>query len=94
MGSIYSVSDPCQFAETISVPMLAINALDDPVCVAENIEPELFRANPNLILATTAHGSHLAFYEGPRAVPWVDEATVQFFDAVLSKRLHNSARES
>jgi predicted alpha/beta-fold hydrolase len=65
------------------VPLLAINALDDPVCVAGNIEPELFEVNPHLILATTKYGSHLAFYEGATAVPWVDTAVVQFFDSVL-----------
>jgi predicted alpha/beta-fold hydrolase len=71
-------------AGRVAVPTLAISAMDDPVCSSVGIDPTLFDNNPNLVLASTERGSHLAFYQGFTAVPWVDEAVVQWLDAALN----------
>lgn len=44
----------------IEVPCLAINSRDDPICVWSNVEDHLdqISANPNIVLAELAHGSH------------------------------------
>ena len=70
----------------VSIGMLALNALDDPVCCAANIRREMF-ADPDrsLVLATTSHGGHLAFYEGWAAEPWVDRVVTQFLTAALDR---------
>ena len=83
-------TDPCLVAGKVAVPTLAISAQDDPVCSSAGIDPALFDNNPNLILAFTERGSHLAFYQGITAVPWVDEAVVQWLDAALD---HAEARD-
>ncbi|KAL5846036.1 hypothetical protein ACOSQ3_009560 [Xanthoceras sorbifolium] len=57
----------------VSVPLLCVSALDDPVCTREAIPWDECRANKNVVLATTHHGGHLAFFEGITAngVWWV-----------------------
>jgi abhydrolase domain-containing protein 1/3 len=50
--------------ENVAVPLLCISALDDPVCTREAIPWDECRANKNIVLATTTHGGHLAYYEG------------------------------
>ncbi|KAJ4962385.1 hypothetical protein NE237_022324 [Protea cynaroides] len=48
----------------VSVPLLCISALDDPVCTREAIPWDECRANRNIVLATTQHGGHLGFFQG------------------------------
>lgn len=48
----------------VSVPLLCVSALDDPLCTREAIPWDECRANKNIVLATTRHGGHLAFFEG------------------------------
>ncbi|KAG7389227.1 hypothetical protein PHYPSEUDO_010785 [Phytophthora pseudosyringae] len=49
----------------VSVPLLCLNAEDDPISVATSLPSKsVVVANENLILCTTKSGGHLAFYEG------------------------------
>ncbi|KAI3755186.1 hypothetical protein L1987_54981 [Smallanthus sonchifolius] len=48
----------------VSVPLLCVNAIDDPVCTDEAIPWDECRKNKNIVLATTQHGGHIAFFEG------------------------------
>ncbi|XP_071736855.1 embryogenesis-associated protein EMB8-like [Rutidosis leptorrhynchoides] len=48
----------------VSVPLLCVNAIDDPVCTDEAIPYDEIRLNKNIVLATTQHGGHIAFFEG------------------------------
>ncbi|XP_024961531.1 embryogenesis-associated protein EMB8-like [Cynara cardunculus var. scolymus] len=48
----------------VSVPLLCLNAIDDPVCTDEAIPWDECRKNKNIVLATTKHGGHIAFFEG------------------------------
>ncbi|KAK9077067.1 hypothetical protein SSX86_005402 [Deinandra increscens subsp. villosa] len=48
----------------VSVPLLCVNAIDDPVCTDESIPWDECRKNKNIVLATTQHGGHIAFFEG------------------------------
>ncbi|KAL8167042.1 hypothetical protein V2J09_008541 [Rumex salicifolius] len=52
------------FVRNVSVPLLCISSLDDPLCTREAIPWDECRLNKNIILATTEHGGHLAFFEG------------------------------
>ncbi|URE42024.1 hypothetical protein MUK42_16115 [Musa troglodytarum] len=52
------------FIGNVAVPLLCISSLDDPVCTREAIPWDECRANQNIVLATTAHGGHLAYFEG------------------------------
>ncbi|XWS55309.1 hypothetical protein CRYUN_Cryun10bG0164000 [Craigia yunnanensis] len=64
VDTYYRRSSSTNYVENVSVPLLCVSALDDPVCTSEAIPWDECRANENVILATTPHGGHLAFYEG------------------------------
>jgi predicted alpha/beta-fold hydrolase len=64
--------------------MMVLNAEDDPVCNIQNIAPYLdaMRNMSNLILVTTAHGSHCAHYEGWRAKSWASRLIGQYLKTI------------
>ncbi|XVF68242.1 hypothetical protein PTKIN_Ptkin10aG0189300 [Pterospermum kingtungense] len=64
VDAYYRRSSSINYVGNVSVPLLCVSALDDPVCTSEAIPWDECRANENVILATTPHGAHLAFYEG------------------------------
>ncbi|XP_057973699.1 embryogenesis-associated protein EMB8-like isoform X2 [Malania oleifera] len=63
----YRQSSSANFVGSVAVPLLSISALDDPVCSVEAIPWDECRENKNIILATTLHGGHVAYYEGATA---------------------------
>ncbi|XP_054780659.1 embryogenesis-associated protein EMB8 [Prosopis cineraria] len=74
------------YVQSVAVPLLCISALDDPVCTREAIPWDECRANKNVVMATTKHGGHLAFFEGITASSlWWVRAANEFFGV-----LHNS----
>lgn len=60
--------DPAVVAARIAVPLLALQAEDDPVCVGRGLGANggIFAGVPDAILAVTHRGSHCAFFEGSR----------------------------
>jgi len=74
-------SNPMRVFERIRVPLLVLNAEDDPVCRIGNVDPWLdtLRAMPNVILVTTAEGSHCAHYEGWAARSWSARLMTDYF---------------
>ncbi|KAM2212174.1 hypothetical protein COP1_022371 [Malus domestica] len=74
----------------VAVPLLCISALDDPICTRESIPWDECRNNVNVVLATTKHGGHLAFFEGftCSGIWWVS-AVDEFFKVLnCSKYMH------
>ncbi|XP_010441329.1 PREDICTED: embryogenesis-associated protein EMB8-like [Camelina sativa] len=81
----YRRSSSAQYVENVAVPLLCISALDDPVCTREAIPWDECRANKNIVLATTTHGGHLAYYEGMTATSmWWTRAVQEYFEVLLS----------
>lgn len=73
------------YVGSVSVPLLCISALDDPVCTREAIPWDECRANKNIVLATTQHGGHLAFFEGLTASSlWWVKAVNEFLGVLHS----------
>ncbi|KAF8411849.1 hypothetical protein HHK36_004408 [Tetracentron sinense] len=64
VDTYYRRCSSASFVGNVSVPLLCISALDDPVCTREAIPWDECRANKNIVLATPRHGGHLAFFEG------------------------------
>ncbi|XP_034197201.1 embryogenesis-associated protein EMB8 isoform X2 [Prunus dulcis] len=86
VDTYYRRCTSANYVGNVSVPLLCISALDDPVCTREAIPWEECRANINIVLATTKHGGHLAFFEGLTAAGiWWVRATDEFL-----KILHSS----
>lgn len=64
VDTYYRHCSSAQYVTKVSIPLLCISALDDPVCTREAIPWDECRENKNVVLATTRHGGHLAFFEG------------------------------
>jgi len=67
-------SNPMLVFDRIKVPVMILNADDDPVCVIENAldHMDAIRRIPDALLVRTARGSHCAFFEGWTARPWAN----------------------
>ncbi|CAL4893732.1 unnamed protein product [Urochloa decumbens] len=64
VDTFYRKCSSANYIGNVSVPLLCISALDDPLCTREAIPWDECRANKNIVLATTPNGGHLAFFEG------------------------------
>ncbi|XP_062207606.1 uncharacterized protein LOC133909265 isoform X2 [Phragmites australis] len=73
VDSYYRRCSSASYVGNVSVPLLCISALDDPLCTREAIPWDECRANKNIVLATTQNGGHLAFFQGltARRLWWV-----------------------
>ena len=49
--------------QKVTIPLLCVNAEDDPICVSDAIPFHEALQNPKVILCTTKAGGHLAYYE-------------------------------
>ncbi|KAL5715702.1 hypothetical protein ACHQM5_017489 [Ranunculus cassubicifolius] len=79
----------------LTVPLLCISALDDPVCTREAIPWDECRANKNVILATTQYGGHLAFFNGITASSlWWVSAIDEFFSVLHSTPLMHKQKKA
>jgi len=74
-------SNPMYVFTGVRTPLMLLNAEDDPVCRIGNVEPWLegMRQMPNVILVTTAEGSHCAHYEGWSARSWSARLMGEYF---------------
>ena len=82
----YSDASGKEYVGDARVPLLALNALDDPVCSGEAVPVHLSEANEHLIFGLTAEGGHVAWPSGlwPRHESWSDEVCLRFFEAVAA----------
>ena len=76
-----AASNPMRVFTAITKPIMILNSEDDPVCRFENIDPyrEAMAQMPNVILVTTAQGSHCAHYEGWSAKSWAGRLMGDYF---------------
>ncbi|KAK6915930.1 hypothetical protein RJ641_018791 [Dillenia turbinata] len=85
VDAYYRHSSSVNFVEDVSVPLLCISAVNDPVCTGEAIPYDECRNNKNVVLATTKHGGHLAYYEGITATSlWWVRAVDEFLSVLHS----------
>ncbi len=77
-------SNPMRVFNRITTPVMILNAEDDPICRIANADPYLdaMKRMPNVILVTTAQGSHCAHYEGWRARSWSGRLMGNYFRAM------------
>lgn len=75
-------SNPMGVAHDITIPMLVLNAEDDPVCrlhMVERVRHSLIGALPHGILAVTRYGSHCAHRYGVRRrTSWAHRVLVEY----------------
>ncbi|TYJ45635.1 hypothetical protein E1A91_A02G070300v1 [Gossypium mustelinum] len=95
VDTYYRRSTSTPYVLNVSVPLLCISALDDPVCTREAIPWDECRANKNIVLATIKHGGHLAFFEGITGSRlWWVRATDEFIGVLhSSSHMHKKKTE-
>ena len=59
-------TNPIFVFKNVKIPLMILNAEDDPVCHIQNLEPykDEIQKMPNMMVVTTKKGSHCGFYEG------------------------------
>ena len=78
----WAENNPMRACDNISIPIMCISSLDDPVCRAELISYDLFTKHPFCLLATTEKGGHCGFLERDFK-PWSDRATMEYIETVF-----------
>lgn len=73
--------NPIYVFENIKIPIMILNAEDDPVCSIKNLEPykKVIQGMPNMIVVTTKKGSHCGFYEGIQTKSWATKLMADYF---------------
>ena len=87
MDAYYAGSSSSEVIPHVSVPLLVIQAADDPIAPKEAIPVDAIRDNPNCILVVTPTGGHLGWVDTShgrewRGAPWTDGVVAQFLSAV------------
>ncbi|ETW08292.1 hypothetical protein, variant [Aphanomyces invadans] len=96
LASYWKHNNPMRAVENIAVPVLCINAKDDPVCTYGQINWSIFDINPNSMLAITTYGSHCGFFEltsGRKLKSWASKASLDYLSTALHY-LHTSISSS
>lgn len=80
----------------INIPLLCLNAADDPFAPEESIPFELLSRCPNIAMVLTKHGGHVGFTEGlfPRGAGLMEKVIVQYSQALFehwSQGRHDSS---
>ncbi|KAJ9687575.1 hypothetical protein PVL29_016170 [Vitis rotundifolia] len=95
VDTYYRRCSSASFVGNVSVPLLCISTLDDPVCTREAIPWDECKANKNIIFATTKHGGHLGFFEGLTAkCLWWVRAVDEFFNVLHSTQFIHRKKEA
>ena len=73
--------NPIHVFENVKIPLMILNAEDDPVCSIKNLEPykETIRQMSNIAVVTTKKGSHCGFYEGWKSTSWAAKLMSNYF---------------
>ncbi|HUR41473.1 MAG TPA: alpha/beta fold hydrolase [Verrucomicrobiae bacterium] len=84
MDAYLARSNPVLVFDKVAVPVMILNADDDPVCVEQNVSDHVdaVRRVPNALLVRTARGSHCAFFEGWGARSWAHRLIAGYLVAV------------
>lgn len=77
-------TNPVDVLEQVTVPLLAINADDDPICVRENTLEYLDAIHrlPTTLLVRTRRGSHCAYLEGWSGRSWAHGLIAEYLSVV------------
>ena len=98
VDAYYDASSSAGMIERVRVPLLVVQAEDDPIAVRDATPREAIGAmrEGNVILVETPSGGHLGWTAGeeaPFGAPWPDRGAFEFLDAVRARK-HREASEA
>uniref|UniRef100_T1J4L3 AB hydrolase-1 domain-containing protein n=1 Tax=Strigamia maritima TaxID=126957 RepID=T1J4L3_STRMM len=90
LAAFYKDNSCATYMNGISIPMLFVNAADDPL-----VPPNLWAAPKRFVdthkqcaFVLTKHGGHLGYFEGgciyPKRETWLDRVSIEFANAISS----------
>lgn len=88
VDAYYAGSSSADSLKHISLPLLCIQAADDPIAPYKAIPFKELDARDNCILAVTPTGGHLGWVDpsDPRGAPSCHKSVLEFFSAVLENK--------
>jgi len=99
VDAYYEASGSKRKIADVRVPLLCVQAKDDPIASIEAIPREAIASNEHVILLETESGGHLGWTAGaeaPWGAPWPDQVAMEFFEVHAlewkTKRGANTAR--
>lgn len=87
-------NDPMRNITNISVPVLCISALDDPICPKDTIPFSLFKTSNNLFLVTTDEGGHCGFLEDCFPSSWANKLACEYLETVFNQGVPKQPEEN
>ncbi|CAO3577644.1 unnamed protein product [Absidia cylindrospora] len=70
--------------EHVKIPLLCLNALDDPIAHHEGLPIQQVQSNSNVVLALTPHGGHIGWFEYiQQPSRWMNKPLIEFITAVF-----------
>ncbi|KAI3453321.1 hypothetical protein Pfo_009984 [Paulownia fortunei] len=85
----YSNSSSSDSIKNVSIPLLCIQAENDPIAPSRGIPREDIQKNPNCMLIVTPKGGHLGWVAGggaPLGAPWTDPIVMDFLEHLEQAR--------
>lgn len=96
VDAYYSDSSSGRLLHQAAIPMLLLNAADDPICCTNGVPLDVVRKRPNLLSVITPEGGHVAWCQGtwwPSRTTWDNDATCEYLSAILEEKGYNWSRE-
>lgn len=93
----YSNSCSSDSIKNVSVPLLCIQAKNDPIAPSRAIPRQDIKENPNCLLIVTPKGGHLGWVAGddaPTGAPWTDPLVMDFLQHLEQEASQLPATES
>ncbi|XP_037538470.1 monoacylglycerol lipase ABHD2 [Nematolebias whitei] len=88
LREFYEKESCVHYIHNVSVPLLLVNSLDDPLVhqALLDIPRRLADKMSNVMFVLTQHGGHMGFFEGdvlfPQPLTWMDKAIVEYANAI------------
>lgn len=84
VNNYYRDASSCRFIEFVKIPLLCLNALDDPIAHGICIPYDEIKSNPNVVLATTNYGGHIGWFEhNLQPTRWMAKPLTEFIVAMF-----------
>ncbi|KAK9810879.1 hypothetical protein WJX73_005069 [Symbiochloris irregularis] len=86
VAEYYAGSGSCHSIPSVRIPLLCLQAENDPIAPCQAIPFEALAENPNCTLVTTPAGGHLGWVAGrgaPFGAPWSDQVALEWLNSTL-----------
>lgn len=98
MDAYYKGSSSADRIGDVGIPLLCVQAADDPISISSSIPREAIQANEHCTLVVTPYGGHLGWVTADSdsffGAPWTDKAVLEWFSAVLENSQRGSVSDN